>query len=51
MIKEPKYMVKFTSAYNDNGTVWYTVNVINCLSRFSILERTRLGHLKKDIVE
>ena len=27
MIKEPKYMVKFTSAYNDNGTVWYTVNV------------------------
>jgi hypothetical protein len=27
MIKEPKYLVKFTNAYNDNGTVWYTVKV------------------------
>jgi hypothetical protein len=29
MIKEPKYLVKFTHAYNDNGTIWYTVSVIS----------------------
>ena len=32
MIKEPKYMVKFTQAYNDNGTVWYTIQVIHVVS-------------------
>ena len=27
MIKEPKYLVKFTQTHNDNGTVWYTIEV------------------------
>ena len=24
---EPKYLIKFTNAHNDNGTVWYTIDV------------------------
>lgn len=26
--REPKYLIKFNNAYNDNGTVWYTINVV-----------------------
>ena len=31
MIKEPKYLVKFTETNNDNGTVWYKVEVWMCV--------------------
>lgn len=50
MIKDPKYLVKFTNAYNDNGTVWYTVQVIPSLLRSSVLKKASLGHSKNAIV-
>lgn len=51
MIKEPKYLVKFTNAYNDNGTVLYTVQVRPCLCRLLMRKKERLGLLRKDTVE
>lgn len=26
-MQEPKYFFKFTDAHNDNGTVWYTMQI------------------------
>ena len=49
MIKQPKYLVKFTNAYNDNGTVWYTVKVRLSPYRSSTPSRVKSGHSRKDI--
>lgn len=48
MIKEPKYLVKFTNAYNDNGTVWYTVKVRLHPHRSSTPRRAKSGPSRKD---
>jgi hypothetical protein len=47
MIKEPKYLVKFTNAYNDNGTVWYTIDVRISLGRFSSPKKISTGPSRK----
>ncbi len=47
MNKEPKYLIKFTHVHNDNGTVWYTIDVFCRLFRFSIQRRTNIGPSSK----
>jgi hypothetical protein len=49
MIKEPKYLVKFTNAQNDNGTVWYTIDVALTLSRFSTPKKISTGPSRKGL--
>lgn len=46
---EPKYLIKFTNAHNDNGTVWYTIDVIKKIFRFSSPNKTNIGLSKKDL--
>lgn len=50
MKQEPKYLIKFTNAHNDNGTVWYTIDVTFKLLRFSSPRRINTGHSKNDSV-
>jgi hypothetical protein len=45
---EPKYLIKFTNAHNDNGTVWYTIDVTLKILRFSSRKKTNIGLFKKD---
>jgi hypothetical protein len=51
MKKEPNYLIKFTNAYNDNGTVWYTINVILTELRFLMQNKNKIGHLSSDSAE
>jgi len=44
MYKEPKYLIKFTNVQNDNGTVWYTIDVDGFSFRFSFPRRMNIGH-------
>ena len=47
---EPKYLIKFTNVQNDNGTVWYTIDVRPSSFRFFIPRRTSTGLSRKDLV-
>lgn len=50
MSKDPKYLVKFTNAQNDNGTVWYTIDVDYCLFRYFRPKTIFVGLTKKGSV-
>ena len=44
-------MVKFTHAANDNGTIWYTVQVFVFIVRFLMRKRKSLGSSRRDIAK
>jgi hypothetical protein len=50
MKHEPKYLIKFTNVQNDNGTVWYTIDVSSNLLRFFIPRRTSTGLSRRGLV-
>lgn len=47
MIKEPKYLIKFANAQNDNGTVWYTIDVPDHWSRSTSPKKKITGPSRK----